>query len=60
MAYVKINPTGCAERKGLVQVRFDCYLEPTDAGVIACVIFGATCFVLEKMEDRKMSRTRKL
>lgn len=32
MSYVKINPTGCNERKGLVQVRFDCYLEPTDAG----------------------------
>ncbi len=32
MAYIKINPTGCAERKGLVQVRFDCYFEPTDPG----------------------------
>lgn len=30
--YYKINPTGCTERKGLVQVRFDCYLDPTDAG----------------------------
>jgi len=32
MSYVKINPTGCNERNGLVQVRFDCYLEPTDVG----------------------------
>ena len=30
--YFKINPTGCTERKGLVQVRFDCYLDPADAG----------------------------
>lgn len=30
--YYKINPTGCTERNGLVQVRFDCYLEPADAG----------------------------
>lgn len=32
MSFVKINPTGCNERKGLVQVRFDCYFEPTDPG----------------------------
>lgn len=32
MAYYKINSTGCNERNGLVQVRFDCYFEPTDPG----------------------------
>lgn len=32
MAYFKINSTGCAERNGLVQVRFDCYLDPKDTG----------------------------
>lgn len=32
MAYFKINPTGCAERKGLVQVRFDCYFNEKDTG----------------------------
>jgi len=30
------------------------------AGVISFAVFGAACFVLEKMEDRKMSMTRKL
>ena len=30
--YFKVNPTGCSERKGLVEVRFDCYLDPTDPG----------------------------
>ena len=30
--YYKINPTGCTERNGLVQVRFDCYLDPLDPG----------------------------
>jgi len=30
------------------------------AGVISCAVFGAACFVLEKLEDRKMSMTRKL
>lgn len=30
--YFKINKTGVSEYKGLVEVRFDCYLEPTDAG----------------------------
>jgi hypothetical protein len=32
MAYVKIEPTGCCERKGMVQVRFAMYLESTDYG----------------------------
>lgn len=32
MAYFKINPTGCGERKGLVEVRYDCYLSRDDAG----------------------------
>lgn len=32
MAYYKINPTGCNERNGLVQIRFDCYLDPKDPG----------------------------
>jgi hypothetical protein len=32
MAYYKINPTGCNERNGLVQVRFDCYLDEKDPG----------------------------
>ena len=30
--YVKVEPTGCCERKGMVQVRFCFYLEPTDYG----------------------------
>jgi hypothetical protein len=32
MAYYKINSTGCNERNGLVQIRFDCYLDPKDPG----------------------------
>jgi len=32
MAYFKVNPTGCNERYGTVQVRFDCHLEQTDPG----------------------------
>lgn len=32
MSYYKINPTGCAERNGLVQTRFDCYFNPGDPG----------------------------
>jgi len=32
MAYFKINTTGCGERKGLVEVRYDCYLSRDDAG----------------------------
>lgn len=28
---VKVEPTGCCERKGLVQIRFCFYLEPSDA-----------------------------
>lgn len=30
--YVKVEPTGCCERKGMVQVRFGCYLDPDDHG----------------------------
>ena len=30
--FVKIEPTGCCERKGMVQVRFCMYLEPSDYG----------------------------
>lgn len=30
--YFKINKTGVSEYKGLVQVRFDCYLDPLDPG----------------------------
>ncbi|KKL83936.1 hypothetical protein LCGC14_1969750 [marine sediment metagenome] len=30
--YVKIEPSGCRERKGLVQVRFAMYLDPSDYG----------------------------
>ena len=30
--YYKINKTGCTERGGLAQVRFDLYLEPSDPG----------------------------
>ncbi len=30
--YVKIEPSGICERKGMVQVRFCMYLEPTDYG----------------------------
>ena len=29
---VKVEPSGCCERKGLVQVRFSMYLEPEDYG----------------------------
>jgi hypothetical protein len=25
--YYKINPTGCGEKKGLVEIRFDCFFE---------------------------------
>lgn len=32
MAYVKIEPTGCTERKGMVQVRLSMYLESGDYG----------------------------
>ncbi len=32
MAYVKIEPSGCCERKGMVQVRFSMYLELGDYG----------------------------
>lgn len=32
MAYVKIEPSGCCEYKGLVQIRFCMYLEPKDYG----------------------------
>ena len=28
--FFKVNITGCQERKGLVEVRYDCYLDPTD------------------------------
>ena len=28
--YVKIEPTGCHERKGLIQIRFDFFLEKND------------------------------
>ena len=30
--YVRVEPSGCCERKGMVQVRFSMYLEPTDYG----------------------------
>ena len=30
--YVKVEPTGCCERKGMVQVRFCFFLDPTDYG----------------------------
>ena len=30
MAYCKINKTGCCERKGHPQIRFDMFLEPDD------------------------------
>ncbi len=30
MAYAKLEPTGCAARKGKVQLRFSFYLEPDD------------------------------
>jgi hypothetical protein len=29
--FVKVEPTGCCERKGMVQVRFSMYLDPGDA-----------------------------
>ena len=32
MPYVRIEPSGCCERKGLVQVRFCMYLESDDYG----------------------------
>ena len=32
MAYFKINTSGCGERKGLVEVRYDCYLSRDDVG----------------------------
>jgi hypothetical protein len=28
--FFKVNITGCQERKGLVEVRYDCYLDPTE------------------------------
>lgn len=31
MAFAKIEPTGCIERKGKVRLRFSYYLEPNDA-----------------------------
>lgn len=30
--YFKINKTGCQENKGLIEIRYDCYLSRTDAG----------------------------
>jgi len=30
--FVKVEPSGCCERKGLVQIRFCMYLDPTDYG----------------------------
>lgn len=30
--YVKVEPSGCCERKGMVQIRFSMYLDPTDYG----------------------------
>ena len=30
--HFKVNPTGCGERKGLVEVRYDLYLDPNDYG----------------------------
>ena len=30
--YFKVEPTGCSERKGLVQVRYDCCLDKEDHG----------------------------
>lgn len=30
--YAKVEPSGCCERKGMVQVRFCMYLDPTDYG----------------------------
>ena len=32
MPYIKVEPTGCCERKGLVQVRFCMYLDENDYG----------------------------
>lgn len=32
MAYFKINKTGCGERRGLVEIRYDCYLSRDDKG----------------------------
>lgn len=28
--FFKVNTTGCQERKGLVEIRYDCYLDPTE------------------------------
>lgn len=30
--YIKVEPSGCREHKGLVQVRYSMYLEPGDYG----------------------------
>lgn len=30
--YIKVEPSGCCERKGLVQIRFCMYLDPKDYG----------------------------
>lgn len=30
--HYKINATGCGERKGLVEIRFDCFLDKKDPG----------------------------
>jgi len=30
--HLKIEPSGCCERKGMVQVRFDFFLDPEDQG----------------------------
>jgi len=30
--YFKVEPTGCSERKGLIQVRYCLYLDPEDHG----------------------------
>lgn len=34
--YVRVEPTGCCERKGMVQVRFCFYLDEGDAGYAKC------------------------
>lgn len=34
--FFKVNTTGCRERKGLVQVRYDLYLDPADARYSEC------------------------
>ena len=38
MAYCKINKTGCCERKGNLQVRFDFFLEKDDPRYEDCHI----------------------